>query len=227
VAVISVRDVWKVYGKDDAETYALRGASLDIEQGDFIAIIGPSGSGKSTLMHIIGILDTPTRGEVVIKGEEVSGLSEDERAILRRNTIGFVFQQYNLSPSLTAMENVELPMIFAGVPREERRGRAKNLLELVGLGNRLHHYPNQLSGGQQQRVAVARALANDPEIVLGDEPTGNLDTKTGEKILDLLKNLNRMGKTVIIVTHDPEIANKVKKIVKIRDGVIEEVIMNE
>ena len=227
MAVISVRDVWKVYGKGDAKTYALRGASLDIEKGDFVAIIGPSGSGKSTLMHILGILDTPTRGEVIIKGEEVSGLSEDERAILRRNTIGFVFQQYNLSPSLTAMENVELPMIFAGVPREERRRRAKNLLELVGLGNRLHHYPNQLSGGQQQRVAVARALANDPEIILGDEPTGNLDTKTGEKILDLLKNLNRMGKTVIIVTHDPEIAKKVKKIVKIRDGVIEEVITNE
>lgn len=224
MGIISVRDVWKIYGEGDAATYALRGVSLDIEQGDFVAIIGPSGSGKSTLMHILGLLDTPTKGRVFVKGQDVSRLDEDERAFLRRKTIGFVFQQYNLSPSLNALENVELPMIFAGVPAEQRKRRAKELLEMVGLGNRLYHYPNQLSGGQQQRVAIARALANDPEIILGDEPTGNLDTKTGEKILKIFKDLNKRGKTIVIVTHDPEIAEEAEKIVKIRDGKIEGVI---
>lgn len=224
MALISARDVWKIYGEGDAATYALRGVSLDIEPGEFMAIVGPSGSGKSTLMHIIGLLDTPTRGNVFVKGRDVSTLSDDERAILRRKTIGFVFQQYNLSPSLNALENVELPMIFAGVPKKERRKRAKELLELVGLGHRLYHYPNQLSGGQQQRVAIARALANDPEVILGDEPTGNLDTKTGEKILKIFKDLKRMGKTIVIVTHDPDIAEEAEKIVKIRDGKIEGVI---
>lgn len=224
MALISARDVWKIYGEGDAATYALRGVSLDIEPGEFMAIVGPSGSGKSTLMHIIGLLDTPTRGNVFVKGRDVSTLSDDERAILRRKTIGFVFQQYNLSPSLNALENVELPMIFAGVPKKERRKRAKELLELVGLGHRLYHYPNQLSGGQQQRVAIARALANDPEVILGDEPTGNLDTKTGEKILKIFKDLKRMGKTIVIVTHDQDIAEEAEKIVKIRDGKIEGVI---
>ncbi|MDN5358866.1 MAG: putative transport system ATP-binding protein [Candidatus Diapherotrites archaeon] len=224
MGIISVRDVWKIYGEGDAATYALRGVSLDIEQGDFVAIIGPSGSGKSTLMHIIGLLDTPTKGKVLLKGKDVSTLSDDERAIMRRKTVGFVFQQYNLSPSLNALENVELPMLFAGVPKREREKRAKELLEMVGLGHRLYHYPNQLSGGQQQRVAIARALANDPEIILGDEPTGNLDTKTGEKILKIFKDLNKRGKTIVIVTHDPEIAEEAEKIVKIRDGKIEGVI---
>ncbi len=222
--IIEVRDVWKIYGEGDAQVFALRGVTLSIEKGDFIAIMGPSGSGKSTLMHILGLLDTPTKGKVIIKGKDVSTLSEDERALIRRKTVGFVFQQYNLSPSLNALENVELPMLFAGVPKEQRRKRAKELLEMVGLGHRLYHYPNQLSGGQQQRVAIARALANDPEVILADEPTGNLDTKTGERIIELFKDLHRKGKTIVIVTHDPDVASAAEKIVHIRDGKILEVV---
>jgi len=222
--IIEVRDVWKIYGEGDAQVFALRGVTLSIEKGDFIAIMGPSGSGKSTLMHILGLLDTPTKGKVIIKGKDVSTLSEDERALIRRKTVGFVFQQYNLSPSLNALENVELPMLFAGVPKEQRRKRAKELLEMMGLGHRLYHYPNQLSGGQQQRVAIARALANDPEVILADEPTGNLDTKTGERIIELFKDLHRKGKTIVIVTHNPDVASAAEKIVHIRDGKILEVI---
>ncbi len=222
--IIEVRDVWKIYGEGDAQVFALRGVTLSIEKGDFIAIMGPSGSGKSTLMHILGLLDTPTKGKVIIKGKDVSTLSEDERALIRRKTVGFVFQQYNLSPSLNALENVELPMLFAGVPKEQRRKRAKELLEMMGLGHRLYHYPNQLSGGQQQRVAIARALANDPEVILADEPTGNLDTKTGERIIELFKDLHRKGKTIVIVTHDPDVASAAEKIVHIRDGKILEVV---
>ncbi len=222
--IIEVRDVWKIYGEGDAQVFALRGVTLSIEKGDFIAIMGPSGSGKSTLMHILGLLDTPTKGKVIIKGKDVSTLSEDERALIRRKTVGFVFQQYNLSPSLNALENVELPMLFAGVPKEQRRKRAKELLEMMGLGHRLYHYPNQLSGGQQQRVAIARALANDPEVILADEPTGNLDTKTGERIIELFKDLHRKGKTIVIVTHNPDVASAAEKIVHIRDGKILEVV---
>lgn len=226
MSVIATRDVWKVYGSGDAKTVALRGVSIEINSGEFVAIMGPSGSGKSTLMHIIGLLDTPTKGQVLVKGEDVSTLSADERAILRRKTIGFVFQQYNLSPSLTALENVELPMIFAGVPKEERRKRARELLEMVDLGDRLDHYPNQLSGGQQQRVAIARALANDPEIILADEPTGNLDTERGERVMEIFHMLNKKGKTIVLVTHDPEVAKHAERIIKIRDGRIEGVIKN-
>ncbi len=217
--VIRLEDVWKVYGTE-VRVEALRGVDLSVEEGEFIAIMGPSGSGKSTLLHIMGLLDTPTRGRVFVLGREASRLSDDERALLRRESIGFVFQQYNLSPSLTALENVELPMLFAGVPPEKRRKRAVELLEAVGLGDRLHHYPNQLSGGQQQRVAIARALANNPHIILADEPTGNLDTKTGRRILEVFRELNERGKTVVIVTHDPEVAEAAEKIVKIRDGKI-------
>ncbi len=225
--IISARDVWKIYGKGDAATYALRGVNVDIYPGEFVAIMGPSGSGKSTLMHILGLLDTPTRGNVFVHGEDVSKLGEDERAIIRRKTIGFVFQQYNLSPSLTALENVELPMLFAGVPAEKRRKRAEELLRMVDLGNRLHHYPNQLSGGQQQRVAIARALANDPEIILADEPTGNLDTERGAKVMEIFHNLNRRGKTIVLVTHDPEIAKHAERVILIRDGKILGVKKNE
>ncbi len=225
--IISARDVWKVYGEGDAATYALRGVSVDIYPGEFVAIMGPSGSGKSTLMHILGLLDTPTKGTVLVHGEDVSKLGEDERAIIRRKTIGFVFQQYNLSPSLTALENVELPMLFAGVPAEKRRKRAEELLRMVDLGNRLHHYPNQLSGGQQQRVAIARALANDPEIILADEPTGNLDTERGAKVMEIFHDLNRRGKTIVLVTHDPEIAKHAERVILIRDGKILGVKKNE
>ncbi len=226
VSVIETRDVWKIYGRGDAQTIALCGVSIKIDPGEFVAIMGPSGSGKSTLMHIIGLLDTPTKGQVLIKGVDASRLSEDERAILRRKTIGFVFQQYNLSPSLTALENVELPMIFAGVPKDVRRKRAKELLEMVDMGNRLNHYPNQLSGGQQQRVAIARALANDPEIILADEPTGNLDTERGEKVMEIFHRLNEQGKTIVLVTHDPEVAKHAERVIKIRDGRLEGVVKN-
>ena len=225
--VIEVRNVWKIYGRGEAETVALRGVSLAIKKGEFVAIMGPSGSGKSTLMHIIGLLDTPTKGKVLIKGRDVSMLSENQRAILRRKTVGFVFQQYTLSPSLTALENVELPMIFAGVPRDVRRKRAKKLLEMVDMGDRLNYHPGQLSGGQQQRVAIARALANDPEIILADEPTGNLDTERGEKVLEIFHRLNEQGKTIVLVTHNPEVAGHAERVIKIRDGRIEGVIKNE
>lgn len=215
--VIRLENVWKVY-KEGVETVALRGVDLSIEEGEYVSIMGPSGSGKSTLMHIMGLLDTPTRGKVYIEGRDVSRMNEDERARIRRKKIGFVFQAYNLIPSLTAVENVELPLLLDGVPREERRKVAVSLLERMGLGNRLHYYPNQLSGGQQQRVAIARALANDPRIILADEPTGNLDTKTGRKILDLFKELHEEGRTLVVVTHDPEVAREAERIVKIRDG---------
>ena len=225
--IIRAENVWKIYGKGDAATYALKGVNVDIYPGEFVAIMGPSGSGKSTLMHILGLLDTPTKGHVYVHGTDVSTLGEDERAILRRKTLGFVFQQYNLSPSLTAIENVELPMLFAGVPAEERRRRAKKLLEMVDLGNRLYHYPNQLSGGQQQRVAIARALANDPEIILADEPTGNLDTERGKKVMEIFRQLNERGKTIVLVTHDPETARYAGRIILIRDGKILGVKKNE
>ena len=215
--VIRLENVWKVY-REGVETVALRGVDLSIEEGEYVSIMGPSGSGKSTLMHIMGLLDTPTKGKVYIEGRDVSRMSEDERARIRRKKIGFVFQAYNLIPSLTAVENVELPLLLDGVPREERRKVAVSLLERMGLGNRLHYYPNQLSGGQQQRVAIARALANDPRIILADEPTGNLDTKTGRKILDLFKELHEEGRTLVVVTHDPEVAREAERIVKIRDG---------
>jgi len=225
--IIRAENVWKVYGRGDAATYALKGVNVDIYPGEFVAIMGPSGSGKSTLMHILGLLDTPTKGHVYVHGTDVSTLGEDERAILRRKTLGFVFQQYNLSPSLTAIENVELPMLFAGVPAEERRRRAKKLLEMVDLGNRLYHYPNQLSGGQQQRVGIARALANDPEIILADEPTGNLDTERGKKVMEIFRQLNERGKTIVLVTHDPETAKYAERIILIRDGKILGVKKNE
>ena len=224
--IIRAEKVWKIYGQGDAATYALKGVNVDIYPGEFVAIMGPSGSGKSTLMHILGLLDTPTKGHVYVHGRDVSTLSEDERAILRRKTIGFVFQQYNLSPSLTAIENVELPMLFAGVPAKRRQERAKKLLEMVDLGNRLYHYPNQLSGGQQQRVAIARALANDPEIILADEPTGNLDTERGQRVMEIFHRLNKQGKTIVLVTHDPEVAKHAERIILIRDGEIKGVKKN-
>ncbi len=222
--VVRLEDVWKVYGKGEAAVTALKGIDLTIHRGEYVAIMGPSGSGKSTLMHIMGLLDTPTKGKVYVGGRDVSWLGEDERALLRRNYIGFVFQTYNLIPTLTAMENVELPMIFAGVPERERKRRARELLEKVGLGDRVNHLPSQLSGGQQQRVAIARALANDPDLILADEPTGNLDSKTGERILDMFDELHDEGRTLVIVTHDEEVAKRAERIVRIRDGKIEEVI---
>ena len=204
---------------------ALRGLSLSIESGEIVAIMGPSGSGKSTLMHILGALDTPTGGTASLEGHDLQGLSENELVTLRGRKVGFVFQTFNLIQALTAQQNVELPMIFLGVKKSARSERARALLEKVGLGERVDHRPNELSGGERQRVAIARALANDPEILLADEPTGNLDSETGATILELLKRLSvEEGKTMILITHDPDAAAIAHRIVRLRDGrVVEEV----
>lgn len=216
--ILSLKDVTKIYHLEGVEVRALDGVSFDIKEGDFVAIIGPSGSGKSTLMHIIGLLDTPTSGKVYLEDKDVTRMSENTLAKLRNEHIGFVFQQFNLLPRVSALENVELPMIYAGLSAPERRQRAKAMLELVGLGERINNKPNQLSGGQQQRVAIARALVLKPLIILADEPTGNLDTKTGKGILDFLHKLNNDGHTVILVTHDSDVAVRAKRQIRIRDG---------
>ncbi len=219
--MIKLENVHKIYKLGKAKVVALRGINLKIESGDYISIMGPSGSGKSTLMNIIGGLDRPTKGRVYIDGRDISRLSDRELAKIRLKKIGFVFQQFNLIPTLTALENVALPMWFAGVNRRKRIKRAKELLRMVGLEGREHHKPRELSGGEQQRVAIARALANNPEVILADEPTGNLDTKTGRKIIEILEKLNKEeGKTLVIVTHDPEIGKRAKRQLKIRDGII-------
>jgi len=200
---------------------ALNGVNFKVEAGEFMSVMGPSGSGKTTLLNLIGALDRPTEGKVIVHGTDISKLNDDELAELRNREIGFVFQFFNLIPRMTALENVELPLAFAGVPRDERRKRALELLEKVGLGDRLYHRPFELSGGQQQRVAIARALANDPSVVLCDEITGNLDTKAGEEIIRLLQKLNReQQKTFILVTHDPVVANATDRIVHMQDGII-------
>ena len=203
---------------------ALRGVNLKIKRGEFAVIMGPSGSGKSTLLNLLGGLQKPTGGRVLINGVDLSTLNENQLAIFRRKNVGFVFQAYNLIPTLTAIENVELPMIFYNIPPNERKRRAEKLLHSVGLGDRLHHRPSELSGGEQQRVSIARALANNPEIILADEPTGNLDTKTGRRIMDEIVKVNRdFGKTIVMVTHDPEVAHFGDRIIHIRDGKIENI----
>ena len=221
VALINLEDVVKEYQMGENTVKALRGSNLEIESGDFVAIMGPSGSGKSTLMNMVGALDIPTRGTVELDGEDLSKLSENELAVLRSKKVGFVFQKFNLISSMTAQENVALPMLFRGKSRKERLERSKNLLDRMGLGDRLDHMPSELSGGQQQRVSISRALSNDPDIILADEPTGNLDTETGDNVMELLKNLNEEGKTIIMVTHDPHDARYAEYIVDITDGVTE------
>jgi putative ABC transport system ATP-binding protein len=217
--VIELRDVWKVYQMGEVRVPALRGLNLKIYPKDFVAIIGASGSGKSTLMNMVGSLDVPTKGKVFLDGQDISLMDESTLAQVRGRKIGFVFQQFNLLPNLTAAENVALPMIFQGVPKEERQTRSLELLERVGLLDRATHRPNEMSGGQQQRVAIARALANDPEIILADEPTGNLDSKTGEMVMKLLVNLDKKeGKTLIVITHDKNIAKVAEKRVNLIDG---------
>lgn len=218
--IIKVENVKKIYKMGDNEVRALDGVSLVVEEGEFLIVMGPSGSGKTTLLHLMGCLDKPTEGEIYIASTPVSKLNDSQLAKIRNKMVGFVFQQFNLLPRLTALENVELPMIYAGVPKSARRKKAKELLELVGLGDRLHHRPTQLSGGQMQRVAIARALANDPMVLLADEPTGNLDSKSGEEILKIFSELNERGQTIIIVTHDPEVAKHAGRIVRMRDGKI-------
>ncbi|RLI79659.1 lipoprotein-releasing system ATP-binding protein LolD [Archaeoglobales archaeon] len=220
--MIQLIDVKKIYKTEFYEVYALNGITMEIKKGEFVAIMGPSGSGKSTLLNMIGCLDKPTSGEVIINGVETSKLNDKQLTELRRDAIGFIFQQYNLIPTLTALENVELPMIFKGMSKQERERRAKELLKLVGIEEVANRRPLELSGGQQQRVAIARALANNPPILLCDEPTGNLDTKSGEAVMQIIKELNeKEGVTVVLVTHDPSLSEYAERTVRIRDGVVD------
>jgi len=219
--LIQIRNITRVYDMGEEKLYALRGVDLDIEKNEYIAIMGPSGSGKSTLMNIIGCLDTPTSGDYILNGKDVHEMDDDELAVIRNKEIGFVFQTFNLLPRSDSLHNVELPLIYSGVSRAERIKRAEDALTNVGLADRMKHKPNELSGGQRQRVSVARALVNNPSLILADEPTGNLDTKTGEEIMGLFRELNEKGNTIIIVTHEEDIAKHANRIVKIRDGKIE------
>ena len=222
--IIKLENISKHYQMGDSVVKAVDNVSISIEGGDFVAIMGPSGSGKSTAMNLVGSLDLPTEGKIFLEGHDISHLSESEIAQLRGKRIGFIFQSFNLIPNLNALENVALPMVFQGLPAYEREHIVKKILNDVGLSDRMYHYPKELSGGQQQRVAIARALANNPEIILADEPTGNLDTHTGEQIMELLENLNKQGKTIIIVTHDATLAmGHARKIFWIKDGKIEKI----
>jgi putative ABC transport system ATP-binding protein len=219
--VIDIRDVQKVYRTGSLEVAALRGVSLRIEEGEYVAIMGPSGSGKSTLMHILGCLDVATSGTYVLAGENVSDLTEVELAVIRNQRIGFVFQQFNLLPSLTAWRNVELPLCYAGTPKTERKARAVDVLERVGLGDRIMHRPSELSGGQQSRVALARALVNSPAMILADEPTGALDSHATADVLGVFNDLNRAGNTVVLITHEEDVAAAAQRTIRLRDGLIE------
>ncbi len=218
--IIQLENIVKDYLSGDIVTNVLKGISLTVNQGDFTAITGPSGSGKSTLMNIIGLLDVATKGRYILNKTDVTNLSEDELAFVRNKEIGFVFQSFNLLSRASALENVLLPAIYAGMKHSDRIKKATELLTQVGLGERLHNHPNQLSGGQQQRVAIARSLMNDPAIILADEPTGNLDTKSGTDVMNILKDLNKKGKTIILITHETDIAAQAKNIVHVRDGLI-------
>jgi putative ABC transport system ATP-binding protein len=220
-ALIDIKDVTKSYEMGvDTQVKALDGVSIAIEQGDYVAVMGPSGSGKSTLMNLIGCLDTPSTGSYTLKGREISSMNDDELAQIRNKEIGFIFQTFNLLPRADAVQNVELPLVYAGVSRKERKHKAEAALDAVGLGSRKHHRPNELSGGQRQRVAIARALVNGPSILLADEPTGNLDSKTGEEILALMDDLHRNGNTIILVTHEDDLAQHASRVVRLKDGQI-------
>jgi putative ABC transport system ATP-binding protein len=220
-AVIRAENLWRTYQMGAEEIHALRGVSFTIDKGEYLAVMGPSGSGKSTLMNLIGCLDTPTSGTYVLRGKVVSEMDDDELAAIRNREIGFVFQTFNLLPRATALHNVELPLVYAGIPREERLEKAKGALAMVDLADRVEHRPNELSGGQRQRVAIARALVMNPSILLADEPTGNLDTATGEDIMRLFRRLHDQGHTIILVTHERDIADHAQRTIHIRDGRIE------
>ena len=220
VPLIELRNIYKIYQMGSTEVRANDGISLNIYRGEFVAIVGKSGSGESTLMNIIGALDVPTEGEYFLGGEDVSHMSDDQLAEIRNKTIGFIFQQYNLLPKDSLLENVELPLLYAGVPKEERRQRAMQALRRVGLEDKWKNRPKQLSGGQQQRVSIARALAGNPSLILADEPTGALDSRTSREVLDFLKELNQEGNTIVIITHDSSIALEAKRVVRIKDGKI-------
>ena len=222
MALIETVDLWKTYVMGSEEIHALRGVSISIERGEYVAIMGPSGSGKSTLMNLIGCLDSPSEGEYWLNGHRVSELGDDQLARIRNREIGFVFQTFNLLPRASALQNVELPMIYGGTSSKERRKAATEALQRVGLGERMHHRPNELSGGQRQRVAIARALVNHPSIILADEPTGNLDSKTSEEILNLFERLYAEGQTIILVTHEHDIAAHARRQVHLKDGMIEQ-----
>jgi putative ABC transport system ATP-binding protein len=227
MALIETRDLWKTYLMGDEEIHALRGVTTTIERGEYLAIMGPSGSGKSTLMNLIGCLDTPTKGSYLLNGQEVASMNDNELARIRNEEIGFVFQTFNLLPRATALHNVELPLVYAGVPAVERQNRAKGALEKVELTSRMQHRPNELSGGQRQRVAIARALVNNPSILLADEPTGNLDSKTGAEIMSLFARLHEAGNTIVLVTHEADIAAHAHRALHLRDGQIEKDVRQE
>ena len=224
--LIEVRDVYKIYNPGENQVNALDGVSITIDEGEFVAIIGQSGSGKSTLMNMLGLLDTPTKGEYYINGKLVDDLTDDQMSVIRNEQIGFIFQGFNLIASLTALENVELPLVYRGMKKDERREISKDALQRVGLGSRMHHLPAEMSGGQQQRVAVARAIAARPPVILADEPTGNLDTKSTKEVMAILHELKDEGRTVIVITHDNEIAEEAERVIRIRDGKVVEDYIN-
>jgi len=221
MALIETRDLWKTYVMGSEEIHALRGVNVTIDRGEYVAIMGPSGSGKSTLMNLVGCLDTPSQGSYLLNGKEVAAMNDDELARIRNEEIGFVFQTFNLLPRATALHNVELPLVYAGISSRDRQERAKGALEKVELISRASHRPNELSGGQRQRVAIARALVNNPSILLADEPTGNLDSKTGVEIMAVFDRLHSNGNTIILVTHEPDIAAYAHRVIHIRDGQVE------
>jgi len=221
MSLIETRDLWKTYVMGDEEIHALKGVSISIERGEYVAIMGPSGSGKSTLMNLIGCLDTPSKGTYLLNDKQVSQMNDNELARIRNEEIGFVFQTFNLLPRATALHNVELPLVYAGVPAGERTSRAKVALDKVELTSRMSHRPNELSGGQRQRVAIARALVNNPSILLADEPTGNLDSKTGAEIMALFARLHETGNTIVLVTHEADVAAYAHRTLHLRDGIVE------
>ena len=225
--LIDIRDIAKVYEMGDEKVHALSGVSLGVERGEYVAIMGPSGSGKSTLMNLIGCLDTPTSGSYILNGKEVARMTDDELAAIRNQEIGFVFQTFNLLPRTSAIQQVELPLVYGGLSRKDRRERAVKALHAVGLADRMAHTPNEMSGGQRQRVAIARALINDPSILLADEPTGNLDSQTGAEIMALFDELNSRGNTIVLVTHEEDIAAHARRIVRLKDGKVRDDQVND